>query len=391
MSSRNYIHSPKRHDVTISHTRLVVLLIFLICIMFFSWHVYSANKKSERLYIKNATTTDEGVEASSSPMLSQEIDKADYDRRMLALANLSPIKIATTTFVSATSTATTTVMVTVKATSSDGWPVKAVYPNAGALLPFNRIIAYYGNFFSTRMGILGEFEEDVVLQKLQEEVAVWEKADPDTPVIPAIHYIVAVAQADKGSDGDYLARMPFAEIDKAIRMAEKVNGIVFLDIQFGHSTLVEEVEAIKKYLMLPQVHLALDPEFAMQEGKKPGHYIGSLDARDINQAAKMLADIVQEHNLPPKILIVHRFTENMLTNYNNIEPLPEVQVLIEMDGWGSPELKKATYRHVIYDEPVQFAGIKLFYKNDLRPPSTRMLTPEEILDLKPRPIYVQYQ
>ncbi len=182
-----------------------------------------------------------------------------------------------------------------------------------------------------------------------------------------------------------------SEIDKAIALAKKVNGIVFLDIQFGHSTLEEEVLALKKYLMLPEVHLGLDPEFAMKEKNKPGSRIGTIDAVEINQAANILADIVKENNLPPKILIVHRFTEAMVTNYKNIKPLPEVQVVIEMDGWGSPELKKATYEHVIYDEPVQFSGIKLFYKNDLRKPSTRMLTTEEILDLQPQPSYIQYQ
>ena len=222
-------------------------------------------------------------------------------------------------------------------------------------------------------------------------MALWEKADPTTPVIPAIHYIVAVAQADKGQDGDYLARMPHSEIDKAIALAKKVNGIVFLDIQFGHSSAQAEVLALKKYLMMPEVHLGLDPEFAMANKQKPGEYIGTLDANDINLAATILADIVKENNLPPKILIVHRFTEKMVTNYKNIRPLPEVQIVIEMDGWGSPELKKATYEHVIYDEPVQFSGIKLFYKNDLRPPSTRMLTTEEILNLQPQPSYIQYQ
>src|SRR5688500_8350026 len=40
---------------------------------------------------------------------------------------------------------------------SGRWPVKASYPARGALLPFNRIVAYYGNFYSTGMGVLGEY------------------------------------------------------------------------------------------------------------------------------------------------------------------------------------------------------------------------------------------
>ena len=68
-----------------------------------------------------------------------------------------------------------------------------------------------------------------------------------------------------------------------------------------------------------------------------------------------------------------------------------MQVIIEMDGWGTAELKTAIYRQIITNEPVQFAGVKLFYKNDLRSPSTRLLTPSEILDWNPQPSYVQYQ
>src|SRR5918999_1449810 len=32
--------------------------------------------------------------------------------------------------------------------STGKWPVKHEYPRAGAVLPFNRIIAYYGNLYS---------------------------------------------------------------------------------------------------------------------------------------------------------------------------------------------------------------------------------------------------
>ena len=81
----------------------------------------------------------------------------------------------------------------------------------------------------------------------------------------------------------------------------------------------------------------------------------------------------------------------MVTNYHDIKPTPEVQVVINMDGWGSKELKRGTYTRVIEPEPVQFTGIKIFYGNDLKPPSTGLLTPAEVLKLDPRPVYVQYQ
>ena len=142
---------------------------------------------------------------------------------------------------------------------------------------------------------------------------------------------------------------------------------------------------------MPQVHLAIDPEFSMKYGNRPGTVIGTFDADDINYAIQYLAGIVRDNHLPPKILVVHRFTQAMITNYKKIQPLPEVQIVIDMDGFGSKDLKKGTYTRVIYPEPVQFTGIKLFYKNDIKPPSTGMFTPAEVLKLTPAPIYIQYQ
>ncbi len=277
---------------------------------------------------------------------------------------------------------------TISATSL--WPVKTVYPNAGALLPFNRIVAYYGNLYSRNMGVLGEYSEEVMLQKLDAEVKKWQSADPATPVIPALHYIAIVAQAGSGRDGKYRSRMPDSEIQKVLTMAQKINAVVFLDIQVGQSNVQSEVPALEKYLKLPNVHLGIDPEFAMHGDIAPGRAIGTLDAADINFAANYLAKVVKDNNLTPKILIVHRFTRPMLTNTTKITPLPEVQIVIDMDGFGGRANKINTYKQYVAKEPVQFTGFKLFYHNDSERPGG-MLKPEDILKLTPAPSYIQYQ
>jgi hypothetical protein len=271
------------------------------------------------------------------------------------------------------------------------WPVEAAYPNAGAILPFKRIVAYYGNLYSTRMGVLGEYPEDVMLAKLDEEVKKWEVADPNTPVLPALHYIAVVAQGSAGKDGKYRSRMPESEINKVLAMAEKIDAIVFIDVQVGLSDLESELPLLEKYLKLPNVHLGLDPEFSMKTGAKPGKVVGTFDAADINFAANFLSRIVKENNLTPKVLVVHRYTERMLTNYQLIRPLPEVQIVIHMDGWGGMAKKNGTYRNFIAPYPVQFTGFKLFYKNDIREPGTTLMTPEQVLKLRPKPVYIQYQ
>lgn len=276
--------------------------------------------------------------------------------------------------------------------SSGKWPVKAPYPLAGAILPFKRVIAYYGNLYSKNMGVLGEYPEAEMTAKLLAESKKWEAADPETPVQPALHYIAVTAQQSPGAGGKYRLRMPFAQIDKVLAMAAKINAIVFLDIQVGLSNLETEVPALEQYLKMPNVHLGIDPEFSMKTGHAPGKVVGTFDAADINYTINYLTKLVKDNNLPPKILIVHRFTGPMVTNSNQIKPQPEVQVVMHMDGWGESERKIGTYKRFIYPQPVQFTGFKLFYKNDTKKVNRAdVMQPEQLLKLKPQPIYIQYQ
>lgn len=325
--------------------------------------------------------------ASSTPSVSKipPLDLSEYNRRLLALAKVATSSPWYDAFMQGTTTASTT-------EPRPLWPVmRTPARDSRALLPFNRIVAYYGNFYSTQMGILGEFDKDTVLAKLRSEVEEWEAADPTTPVVPAIEYIDVTAQGSAGKDGKYRLRMPDSQIDKALEYAKEVDGIVILDIQVGLSSVEEEVPLIRDYLAMPNVHLAIDPEFDMQGTTPPGRVIGTTDAATINWAANYLADLVKQYDLPPKILLLHRFTEDMITNTHLIKPLPEVQVVVQMDGWGSPQRKKNTYYHVVEPEPVQFTGLKIFYKNDLKEDPPRLLTKEEVLQLTPAPIFIQYQ
>ncbi len=271
------------------------------------------------------------------------------------------------------------------------WPAKFTYPLPGAILPFHRIVAFYGNLYSKKMGILGELPKNEMLQKLKKEVAMWQSADSTVPVIPALHYVAVTAQGSPGKDGKHRMRMPNSQMDSMVNWAKEINGLVFLDIQVGHSTVAAEVPPLEKYLQLPQVHLGIDPEFSMKTGNVPGTKIGTFDAADVNVAIDHLAALVKKYNLPPKILVVHRFTQGMLTNYANIKKVPEVQVVIDMDGWGDKILKKSSYLSYVYREPVEFTGFKLFYKNDTKTGGDQLYTPAELLKFTPKPIYIQYQ
>lgn len=321
--------------------------------------IIGCNQKRETKSIEKEIIKKE-AEESITP-----IDTAAYNKKLIALANGDTTGL---------------------------WPIKnQPYPKSGAILPFKRVVAFYGNLYSQKMGILGELPPKELWNKLNAELEAWKKADPATPVQPAIHYIAVVAQGAPMSDGKYCKRMPEQQIDSALAIAKMGNAIVFLDIQVAQSNVMNEVPLLEKYLKMPQVHLGIDPEFSMKEGHVPGRKIGNMNETDINFCSDYLAKLVKENNLPPKILVVHRFTQGMVKNYKNIRLHPEVQIVINMDGWGEPVLKRSTYKLYIYKEPVQFTGFKLFYKNDLKKSPHVMLTPEDLMKLKPQPIYIQYQ
>ncbi len=272
-----------------------------------------------------------------------------------------------------------------------GWPVKYPPPLPGSILPQKRIVAYYGNPQSQKMGVLGEYPKDEMLKRLQGEVAKWEKADPSSPVQPALHLVAVVAQGEPGKAGKYRMIMPDKIVNQVYDWAKEAHALLFIDIQTGHDNIRNILPRFEWLLKNPDVHLGMDPEFNMSKsGKKPGTKIGTYDAADINFAAGYLQELVKKYNLPPKVFVVHRFTRNMVTNAKCIKPHPEVQIVMNMDGWGAPWLKHDSYKDYIVKEPVQFTGFKLFYHNDTKK-GDPLMTPQDLLKLNPKPIYVQYQ
>jgi hypothetical protein len=177
------------------------------------------------------------------------------------------------------------------------------------------------------------------------------------------------------------------QINQVMQWADSAGAILILDIQPGRSTVKDEVEWARPFLKRPNVHLALDPEFTQRQDQVPGEVIGAMDASAINDAVTILDQVVQQDNLPPKVLIVHRFTDWMVTNYQDIRGQnPRVQVVMDMDGFGSPQLKFVHYDKYVVGERVAYTGIKLFYTHD-----DPLLTPKQVLDLQPPPDVVIYQ
>jgi hypothetical protein len=256
-----------------------------------------------------------------------------------------------------------------------------------ALLPSKRILSYYGNPLAKEMGILGELPSEQMLSRLKQQIAAYAKADPSRPFLPALELVTPAAQGWAGEDGLYRARMKPEVIDQVATWAEANDALLILDVQIGLSTVPQEVDALLPYLRRPYVHLALDPEFAIPSGHIPGEVVGTLDASTIDGVERTLSELVASEHLPPKILIIHRFTDSMVTNSWEIAHSdPNVQIVVTMDGFGPPALKLAQYRSYVHDQGVEFSGIKLFYHHD-----DPLLTPKDVLGLDPSPDLIIYQ
>ena len=271
-----------------------------------------------------------------------------------------------------------------------GWPVNGPRALPGAILPEKRIVCYYGNPNSTRMGALGEFPREEMLRRLNGEVEKWTQADPQHPAVPCLHMVSVVAQGDPGPSGKYRSQMRDTQVDSIYQMARSVNGIFIIDVQVGTDDIRNIMPRFENFLKRPDIHFAVDPEFYMRGGVVPGRKIGTMMASDINYVTEQLARIVRENNLPPKVLVIHRFTRNMVQGTEDVILRPEVQIVMDMDGWGAPWLKRDSYRDYVVQEPVQFTGFKLFYNNDTKK-GDPLMSPQDLLRLEPKPLYIQYQ
>ncbi len=259
-------------------------------------------------------------------------------------------------------------------------------PVTTSALATHRLVTYYGHPYDDRMGILGEFDPEPMIQKLKAQTAAYTAADPTRPALCTIELIASVAQGSPGADGLYIARTPTKEIENFAKLAEKHGCLLMLDIQMGYDSIQNDVTPLLPFLKRPYVHLAIDPEFHVARGKIPGESYGSVSAAEVNWALQTLGDLVRANNLPDKIVILHQFRDDMLPEKAQIKPVPNVDIVVMMDGWGLPGAKIANYNHFVRDDLIEYGGMKLFYRQD-----DPLLTPQEVIKLDPTPVVIIYQ
>ena len=259
-------------------------------------------------------------------------------------------------------------------------------PSTGPLQT-NRLVTFYGNPRSAQMGILGEYADpETMMEQLKQQTLAYSAIDPERPAVPTIELIASTAQRDPGPDGNYLGRLSTEEIEQYAQLAEENGALLLLDIQIGQSTIPDEIEYLRPFLERPYVHLAIDTEYSVEPGQVPGVDLGSVDGSEIQDAIESLTRMVDEQNIPDKVVVVHQFTTAAITNKQLISPTRNVEVVLNADGFGSPENKISKYNALVSGEPIQYGGFKLFYSQD-----PVLLSPEQVLQLDPVPAVVNYQ
>ncbi len=258
-------------------------------------------------------------------------------------------------------------------------------PPPGSFLEDHQVVSFYGHPEVARMGELGRYEASEAARRIRALAAEYDALNGVRDAIGALHLIVDVAQAKPKANGLYLDQMEEQRIAEYVEVAREAGILLFLDLQIGWSDALRDTERLERFLQEPFVHLALDPEFATARfGYAPGLVIGALDADEINAVQKFLSKIVEEFSIPPKILVLHQFRKSMLIEPERFNDVAEVEIIIDMDGFGGTAAKVAGFRRFAQSAYAEGSGFKLFYDWD-----APVMSIQEVVEIDPD--YIIYQ
>ncbi|GLY26675.1 hypothetical protein Kisp02_00400 [Kineosporia sp. NBRC 101731] len=273
-------------------------------------------------------------------------------------------------------------------TTSTAAPAAQELPRGGTeLFPRYRLVGYSGGAAKSfgRLGI-GDLQARVdEIEKLGRKYA----GDGREP-LPVLELITTVVQASPGRDKMYRARTRDTEIERYLKVARANKALLLLNIQPGRADFLTEVTAMSKWLEEPDVGLALDPEWAVGPKQTPGHVYGHTSAGELNQVSLWLSKFVTQRGLPEKAFVVHQLAPRIISDVPKIRKRKGLQFILSVDGIGARVDKEKTWRKLVQPLPDgTHAGFKLFFEEDRE--HGKLMTPSQVLKLKPRPEYVLYE
>jgi hypothetical protein len=249
------------------------------------------------------------------------------------------------------------------------------------------LVALYGHPGTAALGLLGEQDLPGAIDRARQYAASYEPL-VDRPVVPAFEIIATIASSAPGEDGDYSDEAEVDFLRPWVEAAQEAGVYVVLDLQPGRTDFVTQAERYRELLELPNVGLALDPEWRLRPDEVHLTQIGSVDVEEVNRVVTWLADLTRENSLPQKLLVLHQFRLDMITGRERLDvSRDELAVLIHADGQGGQGAKQGTWQALHQDAPPVWWGWKNFIDED-----QPMLTPEQtVQQVQPVPDLVSYQ
>lgn len=250
-----------------------------------------------------------------------------------------------------------------------------------------RYVALYGHPLTGALGVLGEQGPKASVERARQLAARYEPF-ADEAIVPAFEIIATVASGSAGKDRDYSNEWDVEVLRPLVDAAAGAGIYVVLDLQSGREDFLSQAKLYEELLREPHVGLAMDPEWRLEPDQKPLRQIGSVTSAELNEAIDWLADLTDTHDLPQKMVLLHQFRTDMITNRSDLHlGHDELAVIVQMDGDGTLGQKLDTWNALRVDapEPLRF-GWKNFYDEDEPTPS-----PRTTFEVRPKPWWVSYQ
>ncbi len=261
------------------------------------------------------------------------------------------------------------------------------------------IVAYYGRPGVGAMGVLGKYSLEAIIPIIKAKANEYKKASGNQNIVPGFDIVYDMATMHPGGNKNYISTLSSQKLMPYIHAADKHDFVLFLDLQLGKKTPLQSIRSVLKYLEYKNVHIAIDPEFNVNDVDiRPGNSIGHITGDQVNQVQDEMSNYMKQHGIKEKkILVVHMFRHSMLTNKNDIKTYDNINLVFNLDGFGPAGLKVSIYNS-IYTKSISnkvASGFKLFFNQD----KPYLMTPKQVLGLesvngvriKETPRYINYQ
>jgi hypothetical protein len=257
---------------------------------------------------------------------------------------------------------------------------------AASPLRDNQMVVFYGTPLAAGLGILGMFSAEEAADRVHQQAALYDEMNGERGVLPAFDLIYAIAADEPTSNGLYLRYLDPNVVDRYVRVAEERGIHLILDLQIGRGNVTEEVRKIEQWLVHPNVHVAIDPEYAVGPHGAPILTPGQISGHDINEVQDYVSSLVDAHDLPPKMVIIHQFMAATIVEGEATRHDDNVDLVLNMDAFGPTDEKRKQYHFFAAMPYAEHKSFNIFLKQD-----DRVLSEQEVLDLTPSPDVIFYQ